>query len=206
MARQRQRQQRNQKSSTVQNVRVMDPLAGNDGMKLDRQLSAIHDSSNHVQMLCSNVTDVGIAATDTMGNISWTQIAQFDDWISLAQQFLTFRVRSIRFEIFDINPGAPGVGLFSTFHDQFTSANIPAFTFANVVDGPDSTFIPPGTGKVSLSWVGHTTVEKGYYDVNSADANREDFGGLRYFVQATTAAPLKYRIITKAIVDFRGRR
>lgn len=206
MARNR-RSQRNNKN-VVQNVRVVDTLGGMDSVKVDRQLSAIHDSSNHVQMLCSSQFDLSAtASTETTGNITWSQVTTFDDYISLAQQFLSFRVRSLRFDIYDVNPAVSTTGVFSTFHDQYTTATQPVFTFANVVDGTDSLIVPPGIGKAQLTWVGHTTNEKGYYDVVAADAAREDFGGLRYVVPPNgTSQAIKYRVIVKAIVDFRGRR
>lgn len=191
----------------VQNVRVVDPLAGGDGLKVDRQLAAIHDSSNHVQVLCSNVDNLNVFTTDLAGIIGWSQIKLFDDFASMSAQFNTYRIRSIRFDIYDIVPAVAGTGVFSSFHDQYTAGTQPAFGFVDVVDGSDSSFIPPGTGKISLTWVGHSLNEKGYYDVNPTDESvRNDFGGLRYFVPGGTAAPAKYRVITKAIVDFRGRR
>lgn len=201
---QRRRNRRN--INTVQNVRIMDPLAGTDGIKVDRQLSAIHDSSNHVQVLCSQFNDLGVTTTEQLVNITWSQVALFDDFVSMAQQFTTFRVRSMRFDIYDINPAALGTGLFSTFHQEFTNGTQPVNSFANVVDGVDSTYVPPGTGKVSLTWLGHTLNEKGYYDVTPNDLNtRRDFGGLRLVIPGGTAVGAKYRIITKAVVDFRGR-
>jgi hypothetical protein len=191
----------------VENVRIIDPLAGSDGMKVDRQLSAIHSSSNHVQVLCSQYNDFGVTTTEQLANVSWSQIALFDDFVSMSSQFNTYRVRSIRFDIYDIAPASVGSGLFSTFHDQFTVGTQPFFPFADVVDGSDAQYIPPGTGKVSLTWVGHTLNEKGYYDVNPATENtRNDFGGMRLVIPGGPAVPAKYRIITKAIVDFRGRR
>lgn len=207
MARTRRFNRRLTKKNEVQNVRMVDPLAGSDGMLVDRQLSAIHASSNHIQVLCSQYNDLGVTATEQLGNISWSQIVLFDDFISLSSQFNTFRVRSVRYDIYDINTGVIGTGLFSTFHDNFTAGTQPSFSFAEVVDGSDSTYIPPGTGKASLSWVGHSLNEKGYYDVSpSSGGNLNDFGGLRYVVPGGTATAAKYRIVTKAIVDFRGRR
>lgn len=204
--RQRQKNHKQGKNS-VQNVRVVDPLAGDDGLKVDRQLAAIHSSSNHVQVLCSQFNDLAVTTAEQLGNIGWSQIVLFDDFASLSQQFNTYRVRSVRFDVYDIAPNTVGSGLFSTFHFQYTTGTQPAFSFNDVVDGSDSAYIPPGTGKVSFTWVAHTLNEKGYYDVlPPTAAARPDFGGLRFVIPGGTAAPAKYRIITKAIVDFRGRR
>jgi hypothetical protein len=203
----RNRANRNMGKNTIQNVRVVDSMAGQDGLKVDRQLAALHDSASQTQMLCTSYFDYSTAATETLATISWGSVANSDDFVSLANQFLTWRVRSMRFDVYDLQPQITSAGLFSTFHDQFTSATAPVYSFVNVVDGPDSTYIPPGVGKVSLSWVAHTTNEKGFYDVTSSDANREDFGGLRVAIPPSTSPfGFKYRVIMKAIVDFRGRR
>lgn len=203
----RPRHRTQQGKNTVQNVRVVDPLAGSDGLKVDRQLAAIHSSSNHVQVLCSQFNDLAVTATEQLGIIGWSQVALFDDFQSLVQQFNTYRVRSVRFDVYDIAASSVGSGMFSTFHDQYTAGAQPVFSFSEVVDGSDASYIPPGTGKVSFTWVGHTSVEKGYYDTQPpTESVRQDFGGLRFVVPGGTATPAKYRIITKAIVDFRGRR
>lgn len=196
---------RRQQKNRVQNVRVVDPLAGSDGLKVERQLSAIHSSSNHIQVLCSGFNDINVAATESLTTIGWSQITLFDDFVSMAAQFNTFRIRSIRFDIYDINPALVGAGLFSTVHDEYTQGTQPTYSFVQVVDGSDAMYVPPGTGKISLTWVGHSLNEKGYY-TTAIGANSEDFGGLRFVIPGATPNGTKYRILTKAVVDFRGRR
>lgn len=200
---------RNRKNKdSVQNVRVVEPLAGTDGLHVDRQLSAIQNSGNHVMVLCSESNELVASSTaNTAGVIGWSQIRLFDDFVSMAQQFNTFRIKSIRFDVYDINPALPNSATFGTFHDQYTIGTQPAFAFADVVDSVDSQIVPPGTGKASFTWVGHSTLERGYVDVTpDPTSSGPDFGGLRYFVFQTAQAATKFRIITKAVVEFRGRR
>jgi len=184
----------------------MDPVGGQDSLTVSRQLAALHDSSNHIQVLCSDDAEQTISTTqNTSFTICWTNITLFDDFISMAQQFNEYRVRSIQFDVYDINPSVPNAAVFSTVHDVYTTGTLPNYTFANVVDGVDSQSIPPGLGKISLYWRGHTTNERAYQTVVNTNSS-PDFGGLRGFVFQGTTAGQKFRIITKAVVDFRGRR
>jgi len=184
----------------------MDPVGGQDSLKVGRQLAALHDSSNHVQVLCSDDAEQTISATqNTSFTICWTNISIFDDFISMAQQFNEYRVRSVQFDVYDINPSLTNAAVFSTMHDVYTTGTIPSYTFANVVDGVDSQSVPPGAGKITLYWRGHTTNERAYQSTAIINSS-PDFGGLRGFVFQGATAGQKYRIITKAVVDFRGRR
>jgi hypothetical protein len=201
---------RNNKRSrdSVQNVRVMDPLAGLDGAKVDRQLSAVQNSGNLIRVLCSENNELVVSATaNNAGNISWAQIRQFDDFVSMAQQFNTFRVKSIRYDVYDINPSLSNAATFGTYHDQYTTGTQPSFSFADVVDSVDAQIVPPGTGKASFTWVAHSTLEKGFVDCSpDPTSSGADFGGFRFFVFQGATAGAKYRVITKAVVEFRGRR
>lgn len=198
---------RNQKNK-VQNVRIVDPLSGTDALKVDRQLSSMQNSAGQVQVLVSGSLSYNSSATDANDNISWSGIAGFDEFTSFAGQYNTFRIRSIRFDIYDLSPNTAGSAYFSTFHDQFTQGTQPSFIFNDVVDGVDSCIVPPGTGKASLTWVGHTSNERGFYDVTPPVLdNTVDFGGLRMvrFQGPATSVP-RWRVAVKAVVDFRGRR
>lgn len=199
---------RNNQRRKVQDVRILDPLSGSDGEKLDRQLSSLQNQGDLLMCLCSEDNELTLSATAPLqGLIGWSQIRLFDDFTSLSGQFLTFRVLSVRFDVYDINPGVANAGMFSTFRDQYTSLTQPSFPFADVVDGPDSQHVPPGTGKISFSWMAHTTAEKGFYDVAPpSGTGSADFGGLRYYIPQNNTVTQKFRVVTKAIVQFRGRR
>lgn len=194
--------------NAVTNVRVMDPYSGTNGARVDRLMSSIQNSGNHIMVLCGETNGLTISTTaDLTGNIGWSQIRVFDDFTSIAGQFNTFRIKSIRYDVYDINPAVPNSGTFGTFHDQYTIGTQPNYSFGEVVDSIDSQMVPPGTGKVSFTWVAHTPLERGYVDVTPDPvASGPDFGGLRYIVPQGGSSQTKYRVITKAVVEFRGRR
>jgi hypothetical protein len=201
------RRNRKNNKSTVQNVRVIDPLAGTDGAKVDRQLAHMQNSADHIQVLLSDSFPIDTAPAVVNGRFDWATIRQFDDFASMAQQFNTYRIRSIRFDVYDISPNTVQPAYWSTVHDQYTAGDPPVYSVADVIDGMDSQMIPPGTGKAQFSWVAHTLNEKGYYDVTPSTSTAPDFGGLRYSLIAIGGiAQTKFRVSVKAIVDFRGRR
>lgn len=194
-------------NSSIQNVRVVDPIAGGDGAKMDRQLAHMQNTADHIQVLVSDSFAIDTTVDARNGTFDWRSIRQFDDFLSMAAQFNTYRIRSIRFDIYDVNPSLTAVAYWSTYHDQYNAANPPAFTVVDVIDGIDSQIVPPGTGKIQLTWMAHTLNERGYYDVNaSSPQDAHDFGGLRYSQVGIGSVATKYRVSIKAFVDFRGRR
>jgi len=186
-------------------VRVVDPLSGVDGARTERQVDFLQNSASLITVLCSDFFGVDQQATVVNGNLSWSQIVLFDEFVSLSAQFLEYRVKSIKFDVYDINPNVVAVAAFSTFHSQFTAATQPVFTFNNVIDGPDSQFVAPGTGKISLTWASKSTLEKGFVATSPGTNPAPDYGGLRYSVAAGVASNTKYRVVVKAVVQFRGR-
>lgn len=97
------------------------------------------------------------------------QIALFDEFTSFSAQFQTFRIRAIRYDIYDINPSLSTVGWFSTFHDEFRADAQPVFSQRNVIDGPDSQIVPPGTGKLTLYWRAKGILENGFITDDDAE-------------------------------------
>lgn len=190
------------KAGRVQNVRVVDEFAGADGARLDRMLSDLQNSQSQTRVLCSDCYTIGTTAAVQNANISASQVAVTDDFVSLISQYETFRVRAIQFDIYDVNPNLSAVGFFGTFHDNFTSTNQPVFIAANVVDSVDGQLVPPGTGKLSLTWMAHGSLEMGF---NATINPIRDFGGLRYSIQAASGVAPKFQVYFKAIVDFRGK-
>jgi len=158
-------------------------------------------------MLIEDSFALNIGTTVTNGNLAGPQFVLFDDFVSLAQQFDTFRIRAARFDIYDVNASATIVGWFSTFHDDYTAAAQPVFTPANVLDGPDSLTVPPGTGKAMLYWRSKGTLETSFQPTDGAGnpLPAQYFGGLRYSIPAGGAVVSKYQVVCKVIVDFRGR-
>lgn len=190
------------KKNSVQNVRVLDDYAGTDSGRVERMLGDLQNKQGQTRVLCSDCYTVNVGTVTANANISASQIALTDDFVSLAAQFETYRVTAIRFDIYDVNPSLPAVGFFGTFHDVYTSASQPTYTSASVVDSIDGQLVPPGDGKLSLTWTARGTRELGF---NQAVSPFQDFGGLRYSINGQTGTGAKYQVYFKAIVDFRGK-
>jgi len=192
--------------NTVVNVRQVDQYAGVDGAYIDRCISDLQNSHSQITLCCQDTFNIDSAASNVNGIIAGPQVAIFDEFVSIQAQFETFRIRAIKFDIYDVNPSNSSVGWFSTFHDQFSGAAQPTFTVAGVVDGPDSQLVPPGTGKLTLYWRAKGTLENGFVTDDDVGVTQPPLysGGLRYSVGANTAAR-KFQVVVNAIVDFRGR-
>jgi hypothetical protein len=190
------------KKNSVQNVRVLDQYAGTDSGRIARMFNNIQNSQAQTRVVCSDCYTVVAATTATNANVSASQVATTDDFLSLIAQYETYRVTAIQFDIYDVNPSLSATGFFGTFHDNFTSSAQPTYTAAAVVDSIDGQIVPPGTGKLTLTWMARGSDEMGF---NRANSPYQDFGGLRYSINAATTAGPKYQVYFKAIVDFRGK-
>lgn len=196
--------------NAVTNVRVVDEFAGPDGLRVDRMLSSMQNSQSQVRILCSTTFEVTTTTSgaEIQGYFAGPQVRNTDDFGSLAAQFEEYRVRAIRFDVYDINPSTAVAHSFSTFHSRSTG-DITAFPFAEVVDAPDSQSIPPGTGVAHFTWVAHSTDELAFQTtLQSTDPALQpavSFGGLRWAVANANATGRKWQVSVKAIVDFRGR-
>jgi len=189
----------------VQNVRVLDDYSGGDGAKFDRIISEMQNSHSQVRVLCTGIVPL---VTTTAGYTSETShpfVRSTDDFISMAQQFETYRIKSIRFDVYDINASNVGTGFFSTWHDDVANGLALSFTAPNVYDSPDSQVVPPGTGKISLVWTAKGTFENLFQSCATSGGSPRNFGGIRYTVSGGTDSTSKFQVVVKAVVDFRGR-
>lgn len=189
----------------ISNVRIVDQYAGSDGAKVDRILSQLQTTQSQIRVLCTS-TDTFQLNTSGPGTFvaSGVYIRGSDDFTSMAAQFQEYRIAAVRYDIYDINPALVGQVVFSTWHDVIPGAvTTPTFSFNQVIDGPDSQVIPPGTGKISFTWMAKGSMENEFQTDDTS--GWQDFGGLRGASLTSTAAGVKYQVITKAIVDFRGR-
>jgi len=193
------------RQSRVQNVRVMDDYAGQDATKFDRVQSQLQNSHSQVTLLLSDEFNIAASNTAINGILAGSQIRVFDDYQSLAAQFQTFRIKRIRFDIYDINPAVPSGAVWSTFHDVNTTSNQYVPTFGQVVDAPDAQIVPPGTGKLSLYWTSKGTAENSFQSTASTTPAPIDYGGLRYSIPPGQVTAGKFAVVVKAVVDFRGR-
>jgi len=204
MARRRNNNRRNGKNK-IMDVRIADSAAGPDGLRIDRMVTSIKDSESQTRILVGDVIDIASATTDTNGTYGFDQIFGTDDFTNMIQQFNLFRVRSIKFEIFDINSTVAVYNNWGIWHDNYETS-VPAYTRANIADLPDSRVLSSGTGQTTLYWMAHGTAEQQFQAGSAAGSQAQRFGGLKYFVSGTTPAVTKYTVQVHAVVDFRGRR
>lgn len=199
------RQRKSRANRKTMDVRVMDDYAGNDGAKFDRVLSQLQNSHSQVSICVSDEFTIGVGTGNTNSILAGSQVRVMDDFTSLSAQFQTFRIKRIRFDIYDINPSLSAVAVWSTFHDVNSTGAQYVPTFSNVIDAPDSQVVPPGAGKLSLVWTAKGTEENTFQSTASTTPVPLDFGGLRYSIVGQPTTGNKYMIVVKAIVDFRGR-
>jgi len=200
--------QRKGVKNQVTNVRVVDEYAGTEGAYIDRCIMDLQNSHSQITMLIQTQVPVTPSSGSGQNNFySGSLIRSSDDYSSVSAQFQTFRIRAIRFDVYDINPSLSVANVWSTFHDVL-STTPSTFSFDQVTDGPDSQTIPPGSGKVSFYWRAKGTTENEFQSATAASSGGSpplDFGGLRTALGAATTSTPKFQLIVKALVDFRGR-
>jgi hypothetical protein len=189
----------------ILNVRVADPAAGTDGLHVDRMISDVKDSESQTRILVGDLLDLNTTAAGVDGAWGFDQLFSTDDFTSMIQQWSLFRVRAIKFDIYDVNQSVPVYNVWGIWHDNY-EGTAPTFTRANVADLPDSRVISAGTGQTTLYWVAHGTTEMGFQASSTTGSPIQKFGGLRYFYGGTALGPAKFALQVHAVVDFRGRR
>jgi len=171
--------------------------------KIDRTISYMRNFESSVTVLCKSSFRLNTSTTTALSaDWSYPQIAATDEFISLSQQFNTFKVKSMKFEIFHTNPTATGATAISTVHADVAAALPSTWTTeASVTDAPDALYLQPGSGKETLYWNANGTGELQYQDVN----NFHNKGGFRAYSDQTTSVQLIGIVIATAVVTFRGR-
>jgi len=187
----------------ISNVRIVETGNGSDSLHVDRMISQVKISESQTRILCGDIRYIDTATSTTSGVWDFGSLFATDDFTSMVQQYTEFRVRAIKFDVYDIFPSNTAGAVFSTFHDVYSAT--PTYTFANVVDGPDSGNVPPGTGKATWYWVAHGVTELGFQAASSTGSLPDKYGGFRYFVNSDTSPDGKFQLIVHAVVDFRGR-
>lgn len=194
----------NARKGRISNVRVVDEFAGSDGARLDRMLSELQNSQSQTRVEIGQARLLSLASgPDQLGTISAVALRGSDEWATLVQQWQTYRIRAIRFDVYDINPNLVCFSAFSTFHEA-SEGTTPAFTFEQVLDGPDAQVPTNGAPKLRYTWMAKGPAELAFQNVDPAAGDITDFGGLRYALGAG-AVGSKFQIMVKAVVDFRGR-
>jgi len=194
-----------QAKNSVMNVRIQDPYAGDDASYVDRCIMQQQTSHEAMVAMCSSTFNISSATTAQTNYYSGLTVRNSDDFTSFNGQFETYRIRCIKFDVYDINPALVCSNIWSTFHDIITS--VPAYTFDQVTDGADSQTIPPGIGKVTFYWRAKGAEENNFQSTDAASSSVPpvDYGGLRVAINPASSAASKFTVVVKAIVDFRGR-
>ena len=194
--------QRSGNKNTVSNVRIVDKDEGTDDMICQRIIQQLKTSESQIRVSCNYRQEFSPTTTPITGTIDFVDMTgSTDDFASFSAQFREFRVKAIRFDVYDV-AASSGVSLnfWSTFH--VVNDAVPPIGLEDIVDRPDSRVIPPGTGHTSLAWVAHGIPEMSFASVDSS----VNYGGLSYYMSAAASTGVKYSVIAKFIVDFRGRR
>jgi hypothetical protein len=190
----------------IQNVRIADPVAGKDGLRVDRMISSLKESESQCRIMTGSTLDFSTPTTaDALGSFGFDEIFASDDFSTMIQQWNLFRVSAIKFDIYDINPTVAVNNTWGVWHDNYEGA-VPAYTRQNMVDLPDSRVLSSGTGQTTLYWVPHGTAEQQFQAASSSGSAVQKYGGLRYFVAQNAVNVPKYVVVVHAVVDFRGRR
>lgn len=196
MAKRRGRGRRN--GGSRRGIQIQDQYAGADSVKIERQISFAQNTHSLTTIVIGGLLSVNATTTTATTTFSFSDIGSSDDFASMSAQFNTFRVRSMMFDIYDVNPNVLAIGTMSTFHQS--NASPAPQTQGAIMDRPDSQLVAPGTGKVMLFWRAKGTEENNFQGVNGFF----DFGGMSINVPSVTTAATKYQIAYKCVVDFRG--
>jgi hypothetical protein len=185
--------------------RVVQVREDGDSMaaKIDRTISGFRMSESTTTIVVKTSFDLVTGTTVVSTTFTFPDLVLTDDFISFAQQYNTFKVKSMRFDVFHTNPASTAPVAVSTLHCNFSGQ--PPTTWLNesaVVDGPDSMYIEAGSKKQTFYWNAKGTAELEYQDVNTFN----NHGGLRCLLRATTPAGVTAGIVVvSAVITFRGR-
>jgi hypothetical protein len=196
---------RSRNKNRIMNVRIADPASGSDGLHTDRMISAVKTSESQTRIVIGDLVDLNVPPANINGTYGFDDVFRTDDFLSMIQQYNLFRIKSIKFEIFDINPNQFSFNNWATWHDSYSDV-IPAYSRANIADSPDARVLSGGTGQTTLYWHAHGVEENRFQSDSTAGAPSIRFGGLKYYIGAGQGGAGKYQIQVHAVVDFRGRR
>lgn len=194
------RNRRGPRSTAIQNVRVVDPDEGSDDVKVNNMISSYNASEGQIRVICSSRAELTYSAGQS-NVFGYDSLTSTDDFISFSAQYQEFRVRGMRFTVYDVQPSSPAtINYMATWHQ--VGGTVPA-TQDDIVDRPDARSIAPGTGHVKLSWLAHGLPEMEFQSISSYNS----LGGLvLYASPAAVITGTKYLLVAKYLVDFRGRR
>lgn len=193
------RSRRSNTQRRVMDVRVVPETEGNRAEKVERMLVAYKESQASTRVVVKTNINFGTQVTASAALFGFERLRAEDEFASLAQQYSTYKVSAMRFDIFDQAPAVVNNAIFGTYH-QRVSGDAPG-DVGEVTDLPDSTEVAPGTGKLRLYWYPSGPTEQSWYSVSDT----QSFGGLAVGLPAYGSATPKYSVIASYVVDFRTR-
>lgn len=169
--------------------------------RIDRTISGMRSNASSTMIVAKTVSSISVGTTAQSYTITYTQLTASDDFASMASQYNTFKVKSMRFEVFHVNPSVATPVAVSTVHGE-VNGDYPANYVSEqaIIDAPDAQYLEPGSKKQVFYWNARGTLEKAFQDVNTVT----NFGGLRFYVAGGTAQTA-YQVIASFVVVFRGR-
>lgn len=182
---------------TITATRIVPTGEGVREQRLERQLTAIKEQQSFTRVQIKSLLAVAVQTGESADAYSFPNVRGSDEFSSLSQQFLKYRISGYKFDIYDVDMNKPVLGLWGTFHGSPFPSD-----FGSIADLPDSAVVPPGTGMRTLYWYPSGPLEHSWYDVDDGGV---DFGGLVWHIAPGTAG-VKWNVVVSAMVDFRARR
>lgn len=179
-------------------MRTVPDGEGNRAERVNRMIAAIKESQSLVAVAAGEDYQL---SNNTLGLFGFGAIRGTDEFSSLAQQYETYKIAGMRFDIFDQAPGLYTRSIFGTYHT--TGAGTAPSVYSQVVDLPDANHVAPGTGKLTLYWYPSGPTENGWYSVSNTAI---DFGGLAAATGVLSPDTPKYNLKCTYIIQFRARR
>lgn len=171
-------------------------------MRIDRAISTMRSQESSTVVLCKTLLDLAPVASAQGYSFDFITATTTDDFTSMATQFNTFKIKSMKFEIFPVNSTTRSPIALSTLHGDFTTAPPSSWvTETSVVDAPDAQYLMPGGDKLSFYWNASGARENEFQDVNQF----RNFGGLRLNIRGNTVTDVLAVCVMTAQVVFRGR-
>lgn len=182
----------------VQNVRVVDQFSGSDSARFERMVNQLKSSESQIRVMVSGSSTLAANTSAINITIDIGNLATYDDFISIAQQYNLYRVSGLRVDLYDASPNFLVPTLVGTYHADGPAA----FDFGSVADLPDSRSVS-ASGHESVTWLPKGNLENNFQSTTSPYIS---FGGVAISCMSASAANTKYVYTIKAIIDFRGRK
>lgn len=170
--------------------------------KIDRALSNLSNADVQTAIVVKSTFNVQTVTNNTGSVIDFLNIRSSDEFTTMAQQFMMYKVKWIKFQVYPQLAANTVPMSISTFHgNYFGSVPVAWVTESSVIDGVDSEYLPIGGRPISFYWIAKGEPENSWLPEDST----QSFGGLRYFQPGTQVSGIQCRVNMSAMVTFKGR-